>query len=141
MAAEPFQLTPTSPKLSPTGNRVLRVCDYCGDLFDVPPALSDQRFCDRRCYEADRGGRITLDCEYCGESFDVNPCESDRRFCTRECFYAHRRGDDQPEAESCPHVDDYRDENGDCIQCDVERGAAEDVELKRQTSSDSLPLA
>ena len=84
------------------GNRVGRIiiiCSYCGDEFEVRETESNRKFCCHKCYtdwysenlvgesNSKWKGRIIKQCKYCGEDMELPPHESEKIFCCYDCKY------------------------------------------------------
>lgn len=83
------------------GNHVEKVCEVCGDEFEVIPSYSNKRFCGTACFAEHRRGnytgqdhwayveRVSVECYVCGDEKQVTPWMKDNRerhFCDIDCF-------------------------------------------------------
>lgn len=67
-----------------------RICQECGQEFDVVPA-STRKFCSFKCSTAAKtGAAISKACEHCGTKF-LHPAFAKRRFCSQACGNLNRR--------------------------------------------------
>lgn len=66
---------------------VRRVCERCGDSFDIRPGwIRRRRYCSTAC----RSSRVVRLCPVCGEPFTVAVKRRDQVHCSKRCGYSGR---------------------------------------------------
>lgn len=94
-----FKLTITERQDKEWSNRILGICERCGQ----PVKRKGNRYCSHECYSLDREGqphphagvkrpRLLRKCATCREQFEYQAKEKYRRYCSPECYWDRSYG-------------------------------------------------
>lgn len=76
--------------------KIIKICECCGEYFEVLPSRSKKRFCSKSCAakksKKREKVRIELVCQQCGKLFKVLPSQKERNFCSYSCSGKSRIG-------------------------------------------------
>lgn len=69
-------------------DKIKKICDYCGNGFEVFPCDADHRFCKRRCYLTYISiSKPTRKCLVCNGTYFIRPRMSKTsKYCSRQCY-------------------------------------------------------
>lgn len=69
-----------------TKKHIRKICQYCGEEFEISPSGENQKFCSRKCGFLSRRNKVKKICEICRKTYKVaRVLKNTSRFCSMEC--------------------------------------------------------
>lgn len=65
-----------------------KVCEYCGEAFEVAQHESSVRFCSRKCANTKQPSPAQRRCGACGCQFTPHRARRTQKYCKRACYFA-----------------------------------------------------
>jgi len=73
------------------GGKEKRICEQCGEIFEVYRKGNNQKYCSKKCHNESMEIEKEIGiCLICNKEFNYNP-NRPRIYCSRECFYKGNR--------------------------------------------------
>jgi len=82
------------------GRKIKRICQYCGEEFEIFRNLVEQWgwgiYCSAECRVKGQEKKAEHECLYCHKKFEAWPSRGNMKFCSNECRYKQWKGSNSP---------------------------------------------